>query len=230
MKTFTLIGCALFVIIAVISIVYSGFTVQAVGVLIFFGGGGIMVLCEDKIDRVMRQREAGNCVVETDHFYFPKGYYFRYGYLKNRKKLDYALIDEIRLGTFMITAKINGNELIFLRGASEEDVVRFAARYSIPACKRQDNWFLICDEFLDNEIDALDRGRITRLLLQAGISLVEQKQIKKRVAFAMLVRTYFTWEWIYYGQYDVLLAMWLTESKYWWAMDIALRGSGKNEA
>lgn len=229
MRTFTLVGCALAVIIAVLSMFHSGFTGWAIGVLIFFGGGGISILYEDKLDAVVRRRAPVDCVVDDDHIYFPKGYYFRYGYLAGRKRLEYGVIDEIRLGTFMITAKINGNELIFLRGAKQEDIVRFAARYSIPAGKHQDNWSLICDEYLDTEIDALDRGRITRLLLQAGISLSEQRQIKKRVAFAMLVRTYFTLEWVYYGQYDVLLSIYLTERKYWWTMDIALReGDEKN--
>lgn len=227
MRTFTLIGCALFVIIAVISIVYSGFTAQAVGGLILFGGGGVLVLFQDKIKTPVQRKE---CVIEADHVYFPGGYYFKYGYLKDRKKLEGAVIDEIRLGTFMITAKVNGNELIFLRGCKEETAVKFAESNNIPTCKPQDNWALICEEYLDTEIDASYKGRITKLLLQAGISLSEQQQIRKRVGLAMLVRTYLSMEWIYYGLYDVLLAMWLTEGKYWWAMDIALRGSGQNKA
>ncbi|MBN1250792.1 MAG: hypothetical protein JXR51_00825 [Bacteroidales bacterium] len=40
----------------------------------------------------------------------------------------------------------------------------------------------------------------------------------------MLLWTAVSWEWIYYGQYDVLKQIgYLNENKYWWTMDIALK-------
>ena len=64
-------------------------------------------------------------------------------------------------------------------------------------------------------------------LEESGIPKYEQFAIKKRLKFRFLIRTMTTWEWIYYGQYDVLTELWpLTREKYWWTMDVALR---KNE-
>lgn len=40
----------------------------------------------------------------------------------------------------------------------------------------------------------------------------------------MLLRTYASWEWVYYGHYDVLNEFRpLNEREYWWTMEIALK-------
>ncbi len=41
----------------------------------------------------------------------------------------------------------------------------------------------------------------------------------------MRAHFYTTIEWVYYGQYDLLKQLTpMTEQKYWWTMEIALRG------
>ncbi len=95
------------------------------------------------------------------------------------------------------------------------------------AKKRNDNWSLLCEEFLDTELSEAEQLANIETLEKAGIPKHEQLAIKKRLKFRFLITTMATWEWIYYGQYDVLSELWpLTQEKYWWTMDVALR---KNE-
>ncbi|WP_271770212.1 hypothetical protein [Aquimarina algiphila] len=168
--------------------------------------------------------EAANCIVERDHIYFPKGYYFKFGYLKNKDKLPFSVINEIRTNTFPITARINTNEIVFLLGLDEEKCIQLKDQANIILTNPMDNWSLICEEFLDTECSVELKERILQRLEKNGIHPNEVAQIKKHIASRMLFRTFISWEWQYYGQFDVLKALWfLNSKKYWWTMDIALR-------
>jgi len=178
------------------------------------------------LNRAEEDRQAGFCYFGPEVILFPKGYYFNHGYLKNKNELSYASIDEIRINTHPVSAKINGNEIVFLCGAEREDCEKMATAQNIPTTEPTDNWSLICDEFLDVELNQDYVERIMAELIKAGISEEETKAIRKTIRWRMEAKTYFSWEWIYYGQFDVLEVLYpLRENKYWWTMEIALRDS-----
>lgn len=174
--------------------------------------------------------ENANCVVAEGHIYFPKGYYFRYGYLKGKKKLPFSVINEIRTNTLPVTAKINTNEIIFLQGLDEKKCIEIKEKSNICLTTPTDNWSLLCDEFLDTEFSQEQKENVIQLLKENGIDKDEVSQIRKRISSRMLLHTFFSWEWMYYGQFDVLKQLWpLSHKKYCWTMEIALRNrSGLN--
>jgi hypothetical protein len=229
MRIFRIILSAILTAGSVFVMVVEGLTWSALGGLLLFGSGTLIFLFEGKwntwTDKRIKQRiKSRQCVLKTDHIHFPRGYYFRHGHLKKRNTLHYAVIDEIRINTVPISAKINNNEIIFLDGPDKNECVEFARNNNIPVTEPQDNWSLICDEFLDTEFGEDVKERTIRQLEENGIERGELAKIRKRISFRMLMRTYASWEWIYYGQYDVLSELWpLTKKKYWWTMDIALR-------
>ncbi|WP_188460470.1 hypothetical protein [Marivirga lumbricoides] len=196
--------------------------------LLMSGGLLVYMIKEDEYYEWLKRfrRKKFNCRIESDHFYFPNGYYFRHGFLKRSKKLPFSKVQELRTNTHPVSALVNNNELIFLLGIESKDVLAHD-QLSIKAKQRNDNWSLLCEEFLDTEFsEALQKTNIAKLE-KAGISKEEQQAIKKRLKVRFLIRTMVTWEWVYYGQYDVLCELWpLTQKKYWWTMDVALR---KNE-
>lgn len=175
--------------------------------------------------------EATNCIIKEDYIYFPKGYYFKYGYLKNKKKLPFSVINEIRINTFPVTAKINSNEIVFLLGLDQDECVKIGEKFSIDVIKPIDNWSWLCDDFLDTEFTQKQKDNTILLLEKNGIPKEEIKSIRKRISSRMLYYTFLSWEWQYYGQYDVLKQLWpLNSEKYWWTMDIALRNNMSNIA
>lgn len=172
--------------------------------------------------------ESTNCIVAEDHIYFPKGYYFKYGYLKDKKKLPFSVINEIRINTRPVTAKINTNEIIFLQGLDKKQCIEIKEKSNISLTTPVDNWSLLCDEFLDTEFSETQKENVIQLLKENGIDKDEVYQIRKRISSRMLFRTFFSWEWIYYGQFDVLKQLWpMSYKKYWWTMEIALRNKKK---
>lgn len=188
----------------------------------------MIIIYQDKIDRwsakrIEARKLSADCVINQDHFLFPKGYYFKHGYMKKRKALFFNVISEIRTNTYPPTAIVNENEVIFLRGLAKENLQNLKGiRLTEPA----DNWELICEDFLDTEYEQSEKDETTATLARARISNGELESIRKRLRFRMLLKTYFSWEWIYYGQLDVLRELWpVTEKKYWWTMDVALRGN-----
>ncbi|PKV50033.1 hypothetical protein ATE84_2079 [Aquimarina sp. MAR_2010_214] len=176
------------------------------------------------IQKNKNKNKSADCVVAEDHIYFPKGYCFKYGFLKNKKKLPFSIIDEIRTNTFPVTAKINTNEIIFLQGLDEKKCIEIKEKSNISLTTPVDNWSLLCDEFLDTECSNEQQEDVIQLLMENGINRDEVNGIRKRISSRMLILTFFSWEWMYYGQFDVLKQLWpLNQKKYWWTMEIALR-------
>lgn len=222
--------------IAIIMIIIKeGITWTSFGGFVLFGGGSLLFIFQEKwenwTDELRRNRiKNSNCVLKENSFYFPRGYYFGHGILKNRKELPFEICTEIRTNTFPITAITNENEVIFLRGLSETDIINLNKSNILNLTAPIDIWEHICEEFLDTEFDSETKLRTLELLNENGISNSEVNEIRKRLRLGMLIRTYASWEWQYYGQFDVLHELWpLTEKKYWWTMDIALRNKNKNE-
>ncbi len=210
--------------------VKDNYTVTSFFPMLFFGGCLLVFLFEDNINQYIEKKneaklKARFCQFKKDCILFPKGYYFKHGYLKDRNELSYEHINEIRINTIPISAKINDNEIIFLVGAQKSDCIEIAQQKNIPVTKPSDNWALICDEFLDVEEPDDFRQNIIESLKEVGISEEETQQIRKEIAWRMIVHTFVSMEWIYYGQYDLLHQLTpMTETKYWWTMEIALRG------
>ncbi|MEM6801097.1 MAG: hypothetical protein AAF696_06810 [Bacteroidota bacterium] len=171
-----------------------------------------------------KRKNAANCQIQADGFYFPKGYYFKQGMLKRQKSLPFHQIREIRVNTHPITAITHSKEVIFLKGLKREDIYDWENKQQIPLIAPQDNWALICDEFLDTEYSPEEQARTLERLAEKGIGEAEVAQIRKRLKTRMLIRTYVSWEWMYYGQFEVLTELWpLNQKKYKWTMDVALR-------
>ena len=178
-----------------------------------------------KLDR----RQQLNCVVKDDHFYFPRGYYYKYGFLKTRKDLPFRDVQEVRVNTFPISAIVNGNEVIFLRGLERDEVKGLAKRGLIKLTDPADIWSLICEEFLDTDASEAEKRGLMSMLLENGFEEGEIQQIRKRLRSRMLIRTYFSWEWEYYGHEDVMAELWpLSKRKYEWTMEVALRNARRS--
>lgn len=106
--------------------------------------------------------------------------------------------------------------------------MRLKKKSNISLTTPVDNWSLLCDEFLDTEFSETQKENVIQLLKENGIDKDEVYQIRKRISSRMLFRTFFSWEWIYYGQFDVLKQLWpMSYKKYWWTMEIALRNKKK---
>lgn len=207
----------------------QGISLSSMGPLLFFGGCSLVFIFEKRWDTWIekfkqKKIESANCKIHEEGFYFPKGYYFRQGFMKNQDNLPFHKIKEIRINTFPISAVTHEKEVIFLQGIKREEVEKTAFAKQLKIVEPVDIWSLICDDFLDTEPDEEERKKIISLLEEQGISKTELGQIRKRIKFRMLLRTYFSWEWIYYGQFDVLHELWpMNKKKYAWTMDIALR-------
>ncbi|MBS1612898.1 MAG: hypothetical protein JST49_08770 [Bacteroidetes bacterium] len=187
--------------------------------------GLILVVFQEQILKLgTPYHQRHNCTITAEGFLFPNGYPFQYGYMRKRKLLDYIYIDEIRISTYPPTAIVNENETIFLLGLTKEDIEANSEMLLAPITKPQDNWELICNEFLDTEFDEEFKKRDIERLTEAGIYEEEVQAIRSKIKAQMMFRTYATWDWVYYGQYHVLDSLRpLNKKKYWWTMDIALR-------
>jgi len=218
----------LFVAVGIWSILTHGYSGQLLLSILFFSLCGLVFSFNKQIDKWtdqirIKQFEKTFCKIESNHFNFPKGYYFKHSSLYDKNKLYFEEIEEIRT-TYPISAKINDKELIFLLGLTEEDVVNVSNKNNIPLVRAQDNWYLICEEYLDTEFDPEHKEETFVKLEKSKISKDEVKLIRKRFSKRMLITTMFSMEWVYYGQFDILKQIWpLTSKKYWWTMEIALR-------
>jgi hypothetical protein len=217
--------CLTSIVACVFLLVQGKLFIESIIGLLLSGGLLLFKIKEERYYEWLKRfrRKKFDCRIESDHFYFPNGYYFRPSSLKKEKRLPFSKIQEFRINTHPVSALINENELIFLLGIEAKDIL-LNDKLSIKAKRRNDNWCLLCEEFLDTELSETERIANIQKLEESGISKEEQIKIKKKLKFRFLIRTMATWEWVYYGQYDVLTELWpLTRKKYWWTMDVALR-------
>lgn len=172
----------------------------------------------------IENRKKWNCLIKEDHFYFPKGYYYRYGCMKGKKALPYKNVTEIRTNTYPPTAIANNNEVIFLLGIDTTSLGLLKSRKPIRLTQPEDIWSMLCEDFLDTEYDEVYRKDTHTKLRKHGLGKEEIRQIRKRLSIRMTVRSLVTLEWQYYGQFDVMQELWpMTKKKYWWTMQIALK-------
>jgi hypothetical protein len=225
-----LIMISLIVIILSITGLFDGdFSVPNVGGLLFGLLFFFLSVYQKRIDKwskrsIQQQKEDLACRFTAGGILFPRGYYFRHGYLKNKNLLPYTVIEELRLNTFPPCAKIEGNELIYFHGKGKEELEQLAQEKGIPVRAPQDNWSLICEEYLDTELQEDEKLTINAKLTGVGITEEELGKIRSKIGWRMSLFTYLSWEWVYYGHYDVLTQLKPMSAKtYWWTMEIALR-------
>ncbi len=233
MRYFILVTSFVFTIAFSVIIYSEGISFYAIGGIVLFGGGFLMQVFNKQIDKRIsdvqkKKHEASFCKIIDNDIHFPNGYYFKHGYLKNKNRLNHSEIDEIRTNTFPTTALINGNEIVFLITNNKKELMTYAKNNNIKINEPIDNWSLICEEFLDTEFDGDWKQKTNRQLGKVGITKEELSKIRKKISARMLLWTAVSWEWMYYGQFDVLEQIgYLNDKKYWWTMEIALRN--KNE-
>jgi hypothetical protein len=163
----------------------------------------------EKISAYSRKKEETdildrNCMITEFSFHFKKGYYFKHGYLNNKKDLLFSDVNEIWINTFPLVAIVNKSEVIFLRGIKKEDLNFVVGLANIPLKEVQDNWSLLCDKYLDTEFDQEYKEKSLSKLINAGFTHQDIKKIKKIIGWRMMLLTFLTWEWIHYSHYDVL--------------------------
>ena len=123
-------------------------------------------------------------------------------------------------------------EWLFIPATQREDLSAFAARQGLPVVQREDVWMLLLEPFLDTEFSEEIQARTMARLAAHGLPASEVARIRGEVERQMLAYTAITWEWMYYGLFDVLQAMATFGSRrkfgdfYREAMRLALKASG----
>lgn len=225
MRIWPIIFCVLLAIVSIFMQIEEGISwIAMLGVIMGILGLFLYSQKDTLNNSTVKRKKSRNAILKSDCIFFPKGYYFKHGYLKNKKELPYDIIEEFRINTTPTTAKINGNELIFLLGIKDDVLLAIANNQDIKVVEPRDNWTWICEPFLDTEVDEEEHQGLFESLADSGIPEKEVVQIREKISSKMLSLTSATWEWAYYGQYDVLNQfMFLSEKTYWWTMEIALR-------
>ncbi len=102
-----------------------------------------------------------------------------------------------------------------------------AQRNKIPVIDRLDIWEHINRSYLDTDFEKDEKLESIKLLCENGISKSDLNQIQRKVVKTMFLN-FLVWEWTYLGLFDYLNWTFLTEKKYWWAMEIGLRNYNTN--
>jgi len=161
------------------------------------------------------------------HILFEKHYWFGKATVNKSPMVKAEQINEAILLSSLVSIVINSNEVIFLNDGHTDELRAFAERNNIPVSERTDVWSLILNPFLDTSYDNEEKEREFEFefLEQEGFSRKELKSLRCRVSFSMYNRTFATWEWMYYGHWDVLRSHYTFPWKnfYWESMEIALR-------
>lgn len=132
-------------------------------------------------------------------------------------------LTEICVGWAPPAVRTREGEFLFIEAPHAAQLAAFGERNGVPFVRREDVWSLILEPFLDTEFGADARERTLARLGACGVPRDEVASIRERVEWRMLALTAVTWEWVYYGLYDVLTVMRSTDF-YAYAMRIADRG------
>lgn len=141
----------------------------------------------------------------NDHITY-KSYPLFTSSLVNHPVVDASIIGEIDPDGAPPTLRLK-SELLFVPAPRQEELRRFAARNGIPIRRRFDARMFILEPFLDTEFDEIQKEKTLAALEAHGVGRSEVKQIRMRVGRRMLWYTTMTWEWVYYGLFDVLTVM-----------------------
>lgn len=98
-------------------------------------------------------------------------------------------------------------EWLFLPASQREELGAFVERHGLRVVQREDVWMLLLEPFLDTEFSEEIQAKTMQRLAALGLSASEVARIRGQVERQMLTYTAITWEWMYYGLFDVLQAM-----------------------
>ena len=141
-------------------------------------------------------------------------------------------LTEITVGWAPPCVRTLDGEFIFLPAQMVEPLARFGLTHDIPFLSRTDIWSMILDPFLDTTHDEDYLEKAMSIMVGSGVSREAVWEMRKLVGTRMRILTYRTWEWVYYGLYDVLDQMrtltfttgWAFDRFYDHAMALANRG------
>lgn len=184
---------------------------------------GIYISWQNRYKEKVKTFENLPIVFEKNIIVFPKGYWFKYSSIYEKKIIEAECITEINFGTSPSSLVIKGNEVIFMPSCFKPDLEAFGKRNNIPLVKRFDIWSSINEPFLDTEFEPHEEEATLKCLEENGLNREETNQIRKKIKWTMLSTNSLVWEWVYLGQFDYLRWTYLTRKKYWWSMEIALR-------
>ena len=153
---------------------------------------------------------------------FPIGYYFRVSAVHVLKQIAATDIAEVNLNTHPPSLVYQQKEVIFIPSEVKTELKEFATRNEIPIRDRHDIWEDLCRPFLDTQFKPADEATWDKVLTENGVSELEMREIRKKIKKTMR-RNSIAWEWQYLGLFDYLDWTKLTNEKYRWAMEIALR-------
>lgn len=160
--------------------------------------------------------------VKDKEIKFPKGYFFTCSPIHELRSIHCKDIAEINRDTFPPALIYKGKELIFIKSELLSELESFAKRNHIPLRNRFDIWEHLNRPFLDTQFEEEEKRNTVQLLAENGISEEELKNIRKKISRTMW-QNFFAWEWTYLGLFNYLSWTFLSEKKYWWAMEIGLR-------
>lgn len=158
-----------------------------------------------------------------------KNYPFKPSFVYGNKEIFAKDITEIHLDTYPPTIKIKG-ELVFISRLQLEELSKFANENNVPLVKRNSNWSLINEPFLDTQFTEEQLIRTKEILAQNGFSESELKELRTFIGPQMYKYNAILWDWMNLGLDDVLSAMrkklsqTAFEKFYWKAMEIEQRG------
>lgn len=166
-----------------------------------------------------------------DDYILIKNYPYGPSSIFPNKKINHAEISEIHLDSYPPTIKIQ-NELIFISRNNIEALKEFAKKNKIKTTRRNNNWSLLTEPFLDNEFDEQQKNRTAHMLETNGVPKKEIDALRREIAEPMRRYNFETmlWEWGDLSLQDVLSAMQVAygekefEMFYWKAMEVEIRG------
>lgn len=156
-------------------------------------------------------------------------YPFRAASVFNRPAVGRGCIHDIDLSKAPPEVRLVTGEILFISSAQLQELKNFAEKLSIPIVEREDVWADLLEPFLDTQFPLSHHKNILRRLQRQGFSRSEVRQIRTRVARAMLLYNAFVWEWVHLSLIDVLDAVnrisfrWTFKKFYRYAMEIANR-------
>jgi hypothetical protein len=219
-------------------IIEDGFSWTTIGGLTFSVGLGLFFLFQYKWENWLtnlreNRIKKSNCILRKHDFYFPNGYYFQFGFLKNRKDLPFDNCLEIRLNTDPITVVTYCKEVIFLKGLDKQTIINsgifnFNPKNRTIITSPPNNWLIICQEILNEDVSTESKFRSFQRLSNIGLSKNEIDKIRKRIFLRIFLGLMVINDFEYPEHFDVLRNFYpLTKKKYWWTMKIALRNNSE---
>ena len=158
--------------------------------------------------------------------YFPDGYHFKQSSVAKTKMISSKDINEINLTTSPPSLVIDYSEVIFLNEDCKDQLRKFVKENDLTVTNRFDIWEHLNQPFLDTEFTTDEKKATIEKLVENGLTEFEVAKIRQKLKWIMW-QNVFGMEWVYLGQFDYLRIAFLTNRRYWWTMEIALRNYKK---